>query len=259
MADGIYTALSGAIAQQQALDVVANNVANASTRGFRGDRVVFGELLAGATGQNSATPGQAQPAPEGPPKPVDVARHVQVESTVIDGSSGVMVRTGNALDVALNGKGFFVVETPQGPRYTRGGGFSLDAEGTLKTSAGHAVHGQNGPIRLPPGAHDIQIAEDGTIRANGQDSGKLQIVQFGNPALLQKEGLTLFSTPTGVNPVPDLQTTTIQGHIESSNVNAMAGLNELITINRTFDAMQKVIDSFSKLDERTARELGSRG
>ncbi len=252
MADGIYTALSGALAQQQALDVVANNVANASTKGFRADRVVFGEVLAGATTPTSATATGASSTSG------SAQRGVQVEATAVDVSAGTLVRTGNPLDVAISGNGFFVVESPAGPRYTRAGAFSFDGAGALQTSMGYPVHGEGGPLTVPPGTRNIEIGEDGMLRANGQDLGKLKLVEFADPSRLSREGLTLFNVTNGVSPEDASETRVVQGHLESSNVNAMAGLNDLITVNRTFDALQRVIDTFHKLDERTARELGSR-
>src|SRR4051812_39839406 len=131
MSDGIYTALSGSLAQQHSLDVIANNVANASTAGFRGDRVVFGEMLAGAQ-QKSAEVDPRQAAPQ------RTDQFVRVEENTLDRTNGMLRQTGNSLDVALNGDGFFKVRTPQGDRLTRAGNFQMREGGELTTMEGHA-------------------------------------------------------------------------------------------------------------------------
>ena len=237
MSDGIYSALSGAVAQERALDVVANNVANSGTTGFRADRVAFEEQLSAARG-------------EGP----ETLRYVAVADVRMDDSAGALESTGNPLDVALEGDGWFSVEAPQGERLTRAGSFVTDADGVLMTRDGFPVLGA-GPERrivIPAGTQDLSIDRDGTIRADGNELGQLLIRRF-DPTTLEKEGSTLVAFEGAGEPST---ASVLQGHLEGSNLNAVAGLNEMIQTTRSFEAFQRVIQTYRSLDERAARELG---
>jgi flagellar basal-body rod protein FlgF len=239
MSDGIYSALSGAIAQERTLAVVANNLANVNTTGFKGDKVAFSEI---AAAQNGA---RVQPL-----------HFVSLDRTRIDGESGGLEHTGNPLDLAIQGDGYFAVQSGGGERYTRAGSFVADSEGTLRTHGGHEVLGDGGSITIPQGTKDIRVGPDGTIHADGQEIGKLKIVAFANTDGFVREGLTLFSASAGASSAEVGEITVAQGYLENANVNAVMGMNELITVGRTFDALQKVIDTFKQLDDRTARDLG---
>ncbi|MCB9623949.1 MAG: flagellar hook-basal body protein [Sandaracinus sp.] len=242
MSDGIWSALSGAVAQQRSLEVVANNVANVNTVGFRADRVVFREVL-------------SQVAPDGP-APASV-RFVAVDDTVSDVSAGALQDTGHPLHLALEGDGYLAVRTPAGERYTRAGALSVDDSGTVRTADGHAllVDDPAGPrpLVLPSGYRELSVSERGEVTADGNGLGRLRLVSFDQAP--DKEGLTLFDG-RGARPAADVRVR--QGFLESANVNAVAGMNELITVSRSFEAFQKVIDGFRALDERTAREVATR-
>lgn len=260
MGDGIYTALSGALAQQHSLDVIANNVANVNTAGFRGDRAVFGEMLAGA--QRDQNPDPRQPAP---PR---VDKFVRVEGNTLDTSSGVLRHTGNPLDLAVQGDGYFVVRTAQGDRLTRAGNFMLRESGELATGEGYLVLGEdNAPISFPRGVKDIQVQADGLIRAtlpdgttrgNQAEVGKLQIRGVADRDSLTREGTTLYKVADGAQLTTPAGTQIAQGHLEASNVNPVSGLNELISVSRSFDALHRVIETFQQIDQRTARDVGAR-
>jgi flagellar basal-body rod protein FlgF len=252
MADGIYTALSGALAQQHQLDTIANNVANASTAGFRGDRAVFGELVAGAQkSQQQVDPRQEEP------KSAD--KFVKVDQNQLDMQAGVLRKTGNPLDLGLQGDGFFVVRTAQGDRLTRSGNFMLGQNGELSTPDGSQVVGEsNLPIVLPQNTKNIEVRPDGTIRADDMDVARLAIKTVKDPNALVREGTTTYNVKPGTQVESAHYVDVIQGHLEASNVNPVSGLNELITVNRTFDALQRVIQSFQEIDQRTARDVGSR-
>jgi flagellar basal-body rod protein FlgF len=252
MADGIYTALTGSLAQQHQLDTIANNVANASTAGFRGDRAVFGELVAGAQrSQQRIDPRQ--------PAPANSDKFVKVEMNQLDMQAGVLRKTGNALDCALSGDGFFVVRTPQGDRLTRSGNFMLKESGELSTHDGNPVVGEsNLPIMIPRNTKNIEIRPDGTIRADDTDVAKLSLRTVKDSNALLREGTTTYAVREGTEIIGATNLSVEQGHLEASNVNPVNGLNELITVNRTFDALQRVIQSFQEIDQRTARDVGSR-
>lgn len=245
MSDGIWAAVSGAVAQQRSLDVVANNVANANTTGYRADRVAFREALADA--------GTDGPAP-------DALRFVNISQIAADMHGGSLQQTNGTFDLALEGDGMFSLRTPQGDRYTRAGGFMTDAEGALRTPDGAAVLGRVGdrvePIVVPPDATQIEIGRDGIIRADGQEVATLAIARF-DQGDLEKEGATRFIGNGAAQPAEDI--VVHQGFLEQSNLNAVAGMNELITVSRSFEAFQKIIDTFQQLDTRTARDLPKRG
>ena len=248
MSDGIWSALSGAIAQERSLNIAANNVANVETAGYQGDKPVFAEVMAKAL--------QAVPSNQ--------LHYVAIQDIAIDQSQGSLQKTDNPLDVALQGEGFFALRTPGGERYTRDGSFALDGEGTLRTKDGLEVLGEAGPagapgiqLSIPEGTKEIQISEDGSVLADGANVGKLKLVTFP-PQGLQKQGLTLFAPINGATPRAAEKTTVAQGYIEDSNVNAVSAMNELITVGRAFDAFQKVIESYRDIDQRTARDVGGR-
>lgn len=256
MGDGIYTALTGAIAQEHSLDVIANNVANASTSGFRGDRVVFGQLLAGAQKQQNVDPRQ-------PPPPI-TDKFVRVDEDALDTRVGPMHATNNPLDFAINGEGFFVIRTPHGDRLTRAGRFMQTDIGDLNTMLttvdGAAVLDEDAnPIVFPRGTKDITINQDGIVRADNLEIAQLALRRVLNPAEdMVREGTTTYAPAEGARLVRPVDVEVRQGFLEQSNINAMAGLNELITVGRSFDALQKVISTFQQMDQRTARDIGSR-
>lgn len=243
MSNGIYSALSGAIAQQRNLDVTANNIANANTVGYRGDRVAFQQAL-------------AQTAPSPAPNSLRFAVVSQVQPNQ---EMGTLKQTGAALDVAIQSTGFFAVQTPQGERYTRAGTFRLDGQNILRTADGYEVQSQGGgPITFPPDARQIVITNDGTINVDNAQIGTLKVVQFEKPELLVKQGNALFMAPKEVPPTESQDPEVVQGFLEASNINAVEGMHELITVNRSFDALHRVIQTFRDIDERTAREIASR-
>lgn len=261
MSDGIYSALSGAVAQQRSLDVVANNVANANTAGFRADRISFREALAKA--------GTQGPAPDG----LRFVSVPQIRTTQLEGS---LRETGNPLDMALQGEGWFSVSTPGGERYTRAGNFVKDGMGVLRTRDGHALlawpEGEAGgkavEIRVPAEVSSIRVDPDGSLYGRSENGmnpvlemplGRLKIVSFGDGRGLEKQGANLFKAAANT-PAPAASNAQVsQGYLESGNINAIEGMNELITASRSFDAFQKVIEAFKHIDERTARDLASRG
>ncbi|MDH5671853.1 MAG: flagellar basal-body rod protein FlgF [Myxococcales bacterium] len=246
MSNGIYSALSGAIAQERNLAIVANNVANANTTGFRADRASFKEVLARAqSGTQDST-----------------LKYVDFDRVAIDAAPGSLRETGGRLDVALDGDGYIAVQTADGERYTRTGSLLMDSQGVLRTQGGDAVLAEGGsnpkPLTLPENAADIRIGRDGSIDADGTPVGRIRVVRFDGEEPLVKDGLTLMKTRGGVAPRVDDRTSVLQGYLENSNINAVSGMHELITVSRSFEAFQRVIRAFEQIDGRTARELGAR-
>ena len=255
MSDGIYSAASGAVAQQRALNAVANNVANVNTTGFQADKAVFAEVMKKAKSDLPQEP---------------ALRYATVSQFAVDTQPGALKLTGRSLDVGLHGDGYLTVRTPQGERYTRAGSFIMDSEGVVRTPGGFEVlklGPKRDPNELPVGekivvprtTKEVLIGQDGYISADGEQIGQLKLVQFNTQEEALREGLTLFTNAPGKRPKlagPNL--TVEQGYLETANVNAVSGMNELIMVSRAFTALEKVIDTFRQIDDRTARDVGGR-
>lgn len=243
MSSGIWSAASGAVGQTAALDVAANNVANATTPGYRADSSVFRQTLATALGNAVGTRSQ---------------RFAVTRTTTPDFRAGQLVHTGRALDVALSdNQGLFGVATENGERYTRAGNFQLGANGTLVTAEGHAVLGENRrPIQLGPDANSIQIAPDGSISSAGEDTGmKIGVFRFANPAALEKDGLLLLRARPEAGR-PEAHAGAIEsGALESSNANMVTNMTTLVNASRQFELVTRVIEAFSQIERRAATDL----
>ena len=234
MSSGIYVATAGAVAQSNALDVTASNIANASTAGFKGARVTFREALARAKSADTALVGAGTGA--------------------IDASNGVITQTGNPLDVAIDGDGYFAVDTARGVRYTRDGSFQLGADGKLVTSEGNPVRGTTGPIDVPPGAAQIAIDADGTVRADGAEVGKLELAHLDRASITHdSDNLVMSSKPAVAGPPVKLVT----GAVEGSNVNVVRGVVDLVKVSRTYESLMRVIEGYHECESRAAQTLGA--
>ncbi len=243
MSDGIYTALTGAMVMDQNLEILGNNLANSSTPGFKGVRPVFQSVLA-----------RAQPAAEGAEaaQNPDARTGVQIAELGTDFTQGSMVETGNDLDVALEGQGMIAVQTPQGVRYTRHGTLQVDAQRRL-TIAGQPVRQAGGGEIVLPEQTYLSIGEDGEVYADEASVGKMEIVSFNDPGNLQPVGGGFFQGNGGQ---PDEETVVMQGFLENSNVNPVWGMTELIRVTRTFEAAQKVIQTYRDMDRKLTSEIG---
>lgn len=232
---GIYSTASGMAACQQSLDVIANNLANLNTNGFKRDQIAFQEAL-----DQTLVSGSGGSLGQLGSGPVAIGR-----STVFE--PGPQIETGNDLDVAINGEqGLFAIRTPWGVRYTRDGSFSLDSTGQMVTKQGYPVLGEDlRPIDLPDGK--VQIGMDGAIAVDGKPAGQLGI--FDGQFL--KEGQGLFAS-SGAKPLAEPSVT--PGAIEGSNVNAIEAMVSMIALNRTYEMAQK---SISQQDELTQRLISS--
>jgi flagellar basal body rod protein FlgG len=208
-------------------EVTANNLANAGSDGFKADRVLA-----------RAVPGSTAP----------------VFMQDIDLRQGVMRPTARSLDVALEGPGFLTVQTPQGPRLTRGGSFRLDAEGRLTDQQGNALLTAGGPVVVQGGAVEFQA--DGTIMVDGSNAGKLLIVDLNEPGRLHKEGFGRYSAPGGVHPVDETATQVRQGAIEDANLDYMLSMVDLVTIQRAFAANIDALKAMDSVLGAVANEVG---
>lgn len=269
MDHGLYTAYLGMRARQRALDVLANNIANASTPGFKADRTLYRSIEAverdafASNGQSGRSP-QLQLASFGnqfTDNSLMIAhgRNVGlVTGTTADFSMGMLRQTDRPLDIALDGDGFLVVQTPQGERYTRAGALKLNTSGQLVTQQGDLVAGEDGPITLPQG--DAIIGEHGEISVGGETVGRLKLVRFDDPrTALLKQGDSLFVAidPRGQRPTPAASTRVLQGTLEMSNVDAISETAAMIQNSREFDSLQRSITMLmNDLGRKVASEIG---
>jgi flagellar basal-body rod protein FlgG len=249
----IYPILSGAVAQEKQLQVFANNLANVNTTGFKQDQQAFRGLLArAAVTAPIAMPSMTVSAslasrPAGPTERVFAEPHAL--RTAFE--PGRIRITGNPLDLALQGSGFFEVKTAQGVRYTRSGMFSLDNQRRLVTTLGHPVMGMKGEIKIPPGT--VQINAQGGIQVDGNPVGTIKVVEFPDKAMPQKHAEGLF---VGGQPKVSLNPQVQSGHIEESNVNALGEMVKMIQGMRTYESAQKLIQTLDRMTETAIQDIG---
>lgn len=228
MDSGFYAACAGLRAQSQALEVAAHNLANLNTTGFRGQQTSFQSLLAVA----------------GPTVPNVLNRATNnygvLEGTHLDLSAGNLERTGNPLDLGIEGRGFFAVQTARGTRYTRNGSFHVSTQGELVTGAGDRVLGETGVIQVPAGA--LSISSDGTLSVNGAVAGKIRLVEFAPETKLTSEGGALLAADGSARPAQ--QSALRQGTLESSNVNGVGAVVTLLGVERQAEMLQRAMSLF---------------
>ncbi len=241
MQNATYIALSSQMALQRQMDVVANNMANLSTPAYKNEQMLFSQYL-------------VQPEGTGP------LAFVQDISTVRDLRQGPISKTGNPLDLALQGSGYFAVQTPLGARYTRNGHFTLDGQGQLVTSQGYAVLGDTGqPIAIPTDATDITIAPDGTISVKQPGTtaqahvGKIQMVDFAVPQAVTPAANGLYVTDQTPQPVSG--TTMQQGMIEESNVQAVVELTRMMSVSRASSGIKSFLDAEDQRERNAIDKL----
>jgi flagellar basal-body rod protein FlgF len=237
MDNALLVGLSRQVTLSRELEVVANNLANINTTGYKADSSIFEQFL-----MPEASAGEF-------PADSRQVSYVRDRATWHNLGAGPIQRTGGPLDVAIDGNGFLVVQTANGQRYTRNGALQIGPTGALITSAGDPVLGVGGPIQFQTTDHDISIGEDGTITVREGASatsdstrGQLQLAYFPNSSQLQKDGSSLFAAPAGVAPQPPPQgVRVVQGAIEQSNVNAVSEMARMIEISRTYEQISSLL------------------
>jgi len=239
---GVYAILSGAITQERRMDVVARNLANSQTVGYKGEKILFTTVL----GKSIA--GSPQPKTQGDKV------FSRISGTFLDWRSGADRQTGNATDFALEGEGFFVVQTPRGPEYTKSGNFIVNQKRQLTTMDGMPVLGQSGPIVIPPGK--LLVNGQGEITVDGAAVDILKVIQFKDLASATRAG-ERYITKGAVEPSPS--TTIVQGNLEESNVNAIEELVAMVDLSRQYEAAQKVIQSMDDATKLAVNDLARAG
>lgn len=244
MASGLWVGLSGALARVRELDVVANNLANADTDGFKAGRVSFATLLESSVrdvGAGRARGAAGRVFPTVAPTALDLAR-------------GPLATTGGALDAAIDGDGYFAIETPAGPRYTRAGAFAIAPDGALVTTAGHPVLGESGPIQAGDGPVAIRA---GGVVADGAGAivGRLQVVRFDDPAALAADGAGLLGAAPGAPAIPVEDPRIVPGALERSNVRPAEQLASLVYLQRAFEISLRAMQADDQATGRLIQEM----
>lgn len=243
MNSGMYAALSGNLAAQQRLDLLTNNLANVNTAGYKRDRMVFESVLGSVKNPSQGT------------ETLTDAPILSSASYTVDYSPGPLKQTGNTFDIALDGDGFFVVNTPQGRAYTRQGNFHVDAGNKLVTADGYEVMGNGGPVTINGGR--VVIDSKGGVSVDGNQVASLAIVDFPKPYTLQKNGSSQFSFADDQNSEQPAKNSVVrQGVIEDSNVNPLLEMAQLIETNRYYESCVKLVQSYDNIASKAANELG---
>jgi len=237
MDSGYYAACAGLAAQTQSLELVANNLANLGTAGYRGQQATFRSLVAGGG------------TVVGNPLNAAVNDFGVLGGSRVDLASGSLAATGNPLDLAVAGTGFFAVQSAEGIVYTRNGGFHATPTGQLVTAQGDALLGEQGPVTLPNGA--VAVSADGTISVDGAVVAKLRIAEFSPGTSLRAVGNALYAAPEGAA-LPAASSSIRQGMIENSNVSTVEGVVQLIGIQRNAEMMQRALTIFDSQFNQTA-------
>ena len=241
MGSGVYSALSGAVAKMQKLEVAVNNLANVSNIGFKASRVSFASLISDAL-QN--TDGQGM-------------NFTRTSARYTDFSQGDLKRTSRSLDLAIQGQGFFKVAGADGFQYTRQGNFTLNNQGDLVTATGEMqVIGENGPVNLPH--KDVLIDEKGRITAGGVQIGRIDVYEVSDTKALRQKGNGMWELDEEGTALPAAKAGVVQGSLEQSNVNPLLLTTEVIETKRAYAAYLKTMKSFSEMSEK-ARQIGKLG
>lgn len=264
---GIYTALSGAIAQNQRLDTIANNIANVNTPAFKRDQQIFKEYLSANE--------KPQDVLQVPRIPASVESFYDTQGgeksfvdsagTYSDFSQGSLKATGQTLDMALEGEGFFEIATPMGVRLTRNGNFTMDGTGQLVTKQGYPVLSRAQDPGQPPeqrvirlGQGVITVGDDGSIFQNNEPIAQVSVVNTTEKDALLKEGGNLYNLKSNFNTAlttvenPNLH----QGYLEASNVNIVSEMTDMISASRTFEATQQVMKAYDSINDRLVNQVG---
>jgi len=247
MDQGMYTAAAGAIAMEERLTIISNNVANLNTIGFKKDHMSF-EQFSKLLDTSMLAEGQYRVIP------IDVV----ALSPTIDVTPGSPVETGNPLDVAMIGDGFFVVSTEDGPRYTRAGSFQLTTDNILVTPQGYRVQGEGGDISIDTTTGNVIIGIDsrGKITYDDTDVDTLQVVRIA-PEVLVRKGNNLFDVKEGYVPEPVETPSMSQSYLEAANVEPVSEMVDMIATQRAYDAFQKMIRSINDAYSFSIRNVGT--
>lgn len=243
MDNTLLISLSHQLAQQRSMDVIANNLANMNTAAYKREESKFDEYV------HQSRPSQWQKGPQS----IDF---VVNPNSIRDMSEGSIEQTGNTFDVAINGNGYFAVQTARGERYTRNGHFTLDSEGRITTSEGDQVLGDGGAISVAQEDGDVTIGTDGVVSGDQGQIGRLQIVRFNNERAMQKEGDTYLNTTEVATPA-DGGYSLKQGMLERSNIEPVTQMTDMINVMRSYQAVANLINGQETLHTNAITKLAT--
>ena len=232
-------AAAGMQARMQSLDMVANNLANSSTSGYKTDGEFY-TLFSSAAADEDGSGGSAVP---------------MIQRQWTDFAPGLLEPTNNPLDFGIAGKGFFVVQGPSGPLYTRNGNFRFSTSGALITSEGYALLQENGAPFHADTAQPVEVSRDGTIKQKGKSLGRIKLVEFGSPAGLTKFGSNYFVNSSDEEPTDASGAEIYQGKLEASNVSASHGAVRIVGLSRQFEMMQKAISLSNDMNKEAIEQV----
>ena len=251
MENALLVGLSRQTVLERQIDVLANNIANVNTVGYKADESLFEEYLSSGAHEDNF---------KGTDRRVS---YVQDRGTFRNFAQGAAQPTSNPLDVAIDGAGFLAVQAQGGERYTRDGNLQINNVGQLVTHSGDPVLGTSGPIVFQPTDHDISISPDGTITVqegtNRADSirGKLRLVSFADAQKLLKQGNNLFSTPNDIVPQQDTKSAVRQGFVEKSNVNVVSEMANMIQVTRAYTEIANILQQQGELHKTAIEQLAN--
>ena len=239
MIKGIAISVQGLEAMVLQQSIIANNLANTNTVGFKGDALLLNSFRSILSNKLGVTGGA-----------------LRVDGVVMKAGQGNLAPTGGKFDVALQGDGFFAIDTPDGTRYTRGGNFTVDSSGGMVTQDGYPVLGENGPIRIDGNA--VEITEQGDIMVDGKKANTIKVVDFSKPYQLKKTGKNLLDVASAdVQPAEKpAQTAVVQGFLESSSVSVIQEMVKMIEGLRAFELNQKAILTQDELTNKAVNDVG---
>lgn len=241
MDNPIYVALSREMILRRQMDVVANNLANADTPGFKVENLIV-----------KADPKPMPDAKGGP----DIITYALDVALARNFGQGALTQTGNTLDMGIDGDAFFKIQTSAGERYSRDGRFSLDPAGKLVTKNGQAVQGEGGDIIVDPVKGEIMVAHDGTVSQGADRIGRIAVVSFSDNSVLSKEGDGLYSNKSNLTAGQAQGVVIHQAMVESSNVQPILQISNMIEVSRAYERMSKLIDQTTELDRQAINVLG---
>ena len=242
MENAAYIGLSRQMTLRRELDIVANNIANADTTGFKVEQLMVGTEVGARARNDNVRPSVSFVMDTG------VGR---------DYGQGALQQTGRTLDFAIEGEGaFFTLQDGAGEAYTRDGAFTLDPEGRLTTQGGLPVLADGGEIILDPALGAVSVAPDGSISQNGQPVGRLSVVRFETLSVLVKSGDGLYRNTSNAQPMEATDARVRQGMLEGSNVNPILEITNLIEISRAYERITKLIEQSTDLSKRAVERLG---
>ena len=242
MDNALYVGLSRQIVLRREMDIVANNIANLDTNGFKVESLM-----------QKTEP--TEPAVTlGGPRPV---KFVAADGVARDFGQGTLSKTGAPLDMAIDGQGFFHVQGPNGPRFTRDGGFTTDPTGRLVTQAGLPVLDEGGgEIVIDAEKGEVSIGPDGSMSQGEERVGKVGMFTFANPGALEKSGDNLFRNASNLTPQPATDARLRQGMLESSNVKPVLEITRMVEVSRAYEQTTRMMDSEFDLSRRAVERLG---